>query len=105
MALIEIRRKRVENKQVTRGHNIVADGWAGVANPHPQPTPHPIPTPSQTPAQKASKTLVLPLLDSCSRTNGPTDKASFRAASPQLKRGSTNQPTNQWMDKAECRVA
>ena len=26
-------------KQVTRGHNIVADGWAGASNPHSQSTP------------------------------------------------------------------
>ena len=35
-------------EQVTRGHNIVADGWAGAANPHPHPTPHPTPFPTQT---------------------------------------------------------
>ena len=29
------------DKQVTRGHNIVADGWAGAANPQPYPTPIP----------------------------------------------------------------
>ena len=28
-------------KQVTQGHNIVADGWAGASNPHPHPNPHP----------------------------------------------------------------
>ena len=28
-------------KQVTRGHNIVTDGWAGAANPHPHPTSFP----------------------------------------------------------------
>ena len=28
-------------KQVTRGHNIVADGWAGASIPHPHPNPHP----------------------------------------------------------------
>ena len=28
-------------KQVTRSHNIVADGWAGASNPHPHPmSPH-----------------------------------------------------------------
>ena len=26
-----------ENKQVTRGYNIVAEGWAGASNPHPHP--------------------------------------------------------------------
>ena len=38
-------------KQVT-SHNIVADGWAVVANPHPHPTPHPNPLPTQTHTQK-----------------------------------------------------
>ena len=28
-----------KNKQVTRGHNIVADGWAGASNPQPHPKP------------------------------------------------------------------
>ena len=27
--------------QVTRGHNIVADGWAGASNPHPHLNPQP----------------------------------------------------------------
>ena len=56
---------QAEEKQVTRGHNIVADGWAGATNPHPHPTPHPTPLPTQTHTQKASKTLVFPLFDSC----------------------------------------
>ena len=29
-----------ERKQVTRGHNIIADGWAGTCNSHPHPRPH-----------------------------------------------------------------
>ena len=29
-------------QQVTRGHNIVAGGWAGASNPHPHPKPHSI---------------------------------------------------------------
>ena len=29
-------------EQVMRGHNIVADGWAGVSKPHPYSTPKPI---------------------------------------------------------------
>ena len=36
-------------KQVMRGHNIVADGWAGASNPHPHPNIHH--------TQKVSKTL------------------------------------------------
>ena len=71
---------------MTLGHNIVADVWAGAANPiH---TQHPLPT--QTHTQKASNTLVLPLFNSCprmdQRTNGPTDKASYRVAYPTLNR-------------------
>ena len=50
---------------MTRGHNTVADGWAGAANPHPHPTLHPTPLPTQTHTQKASKTLIFPLFDSC----------------------------------------
>ena len=29
----------LNQEQVTRGHNIVADGWAGASNPHPHPMP------------------------------------------------------------------
>ena len=29
-----------KRKQVTRGHNFVADGWAGASNPHPHVMPH-----------------------------------------------------------------
>ena len=61
---------RVHDIQVTRGHNIVVDGWAGALNPHPQlKSPH-----SHT--QNASKTLAL--FDSCSRTNGPTERQTNR---------------------------
>ena len=72
-------------QQVTRRHDIVADGWAGAANPHPHPTPYPTPLPTQTHTQKASKTLVFPLFDSCSRMDGWTNKAFYRVAWPQLK--------------------
>ena len=30
-------------QQVTWGHNIVADGWAGASNPQPHPSPNPKP--------------------------------------------------------------
>merc|ERR1712042_184451 len=80
----EKKRKKRE-QQTTRGHNIVADGWAGASNPHPNPNSHPH-THKRT--QKVSKTLVFPLFDSIS-TDGPTDqrtdKASYRVACPQLK--------------------
>ena len=61
-----------DSKQVTRGHNIVAYGWAEAANPHSHPTPYPTPFPTQT--HKASKTVVFTLFDSCSRTNRPTEQ-------------------------------
>ena len=60
-------------KQVTRGHNIFADGWAGAVIPHLHPTPYPKPFPTRTQAQKASKALVFLLLDSCSQTDGRTE--------------------------------
>ena len=59
-------------KQVTRGHNIVADGWAGASNPH----PHPYPSPMLKHTQKVSKTLVFPLFNSMTMdqwTDGWTD--------------------------------
>ena len=84
---------------MTRRHNIVADGWAGAAKPHPHPTPHPTPLPTQTHTQKASKTLVSHFSTRAhgptdrrtdgwthQQTDGPTDKASYRVAYPQLKR-------------------
>ena len=39
-----------KKKQVTRGHNIVADGWAGASNlqPHPTPIPNTPPTHSHS---------------------------------------------------------
>ena len=80
----------VTTKQAMRGHIIVADGWAGASNPHPHPTPHQTPLLSQTHLQKASRTLVFPLFDSITSTDGPrdgrTDKASYRVACPQLKK-------------------
>ena len=71
--------------QVTRGHNIVADGWAGASNPQ----PHPNPPPTLKHTQKVSKTLVFPLFNSITMTDGPMDgwmdKASYRVACPQLR--------------------
>ena len=46
----DVHNARTIRKQVTRGHHIVADGWAGAANPH----PHPTPFPTQKHSQKAS---------------------------------------------------
>ena len=67
----------IKRKQVTRGHNIVVDGWAGAANPHPYPTPHLNPFPTLTHTQKASKTLVFPLFDSCWRMDQWTDQCTL----------------------------
>ena len=67
-------------EQVTRGPNIVADGWAGASNPHPY--PNLLPTLKHT--QKVSKTLVFPRFNSMTldgptdqRTNGLTDGQSL----------------------------
>ena len=68
-------------QQVTRGHNIVADGWAGASNPH----THPNPPPTLKHTQKVSKMLVSPLFNSMTASNGRMDKASYRVACPQLK--------------------
>ena len=62
-----------KKKQVTQGHNIVADGWAGASNPHPHPMP-----PTNTDTQKTFKSLVFPLstyaLMNDRLTNGWTDR-------------------------------
>ena len=63
-------------QQVTRGHNIVADGWAGASNPHPHPNPHP----TLKHMQKVSKTVIFLLFDSITtdqRTDGWTDGQSL----------------------------
>ena len=62
------------NKQVTLGHIIVADGWAGASNPNPHPNP--------PPTLKHTYQL-----DGCFQwTNGRTDKASYRVACPQKRK-------------------
>ena len=43
-----------KKEQVTRGHNVVADGWTGASNPHPRP-------PTLELTQKESKALVFTL--------------------------------------------
>ena len=77
---------RIECKQVTRGHNIVANGWAGASNPHLDQT-HP---PMAHKHQKRSLSYFL----TCARgrkdqlTDQWTDKASYtsyRVVCPQLK--------------------
>ena len=79
---------------MTRGHNIVANGWAGVSNSH----PHPNPPATLKHTQKVSKTLVLPLFNLITKTSGWTnrgmdqqmDKASYRVTCPQLKKKGTH---------------
>ena len=59
-------------KQVTRGHNILADGWAGASNPHPyHPPPH-AHSHTQTILTAASQTRVCALRDLIVK-DGPTD--------------------------------
>ena len=67
------KRMRKRNKQVTRGHNIVAEGWAGASNPY----PHPNPPPTLKHTQKVTKTLVLPLFNLMT-SDGPTDGQTKR---------------------------
>ena len=41
MTFRERKKKTKKKEQVTRGHNFVADGWAGASNPYPYPNSHP----------------------------------------------------------------
>ena len=56
-------------KQVTRGHNIVADGWAGASNHH----THPIPSPKRI----LNARFPTFQLDDPGRTDGRTDGQSL----------------------------
>ena len=78
LALLRKRKAALERKwfvlhcticaiKVTRGHNIVADEWAGAANLYPHPTPYP----KQKHTQKASKRLFSHF---STRAHGPTEK-------------------------------
>ena len=67
-------RKFGYKEQVTRGHNIVADGWAGASNPHP----------TQLPPQHSTKYSIqnahfptFRLVVTDGRTDGPTDGQSL----------------------------
>ena len=66
-------------EQVTLGHNIVADGWAGASNPHPHPNPQPY---TQASTKKVSKTFHFftqsPWTDA--PTDGPTDQQTDKAS-------------------------
>jgi len=87
---IEIESEKKEKEQVTRGHNIVADGWAGASNPqpHPNPTLNSPPTHTQTQCNNCSimnARFSHFQLERDGRTDGRTDKASYRVGCPQLK--------------------
>ena len=86
--------KKWINKQVTRGHNIVADGWAGASNPQPNPNHTPNPPPTHLHTNNTN----------CSILN--TRFFAFSTRAWQLKfDGRTNGPTDQRTDKAFYRVA
>ena len=70
---------------MTRGHNIVADGWAGASNPNPYLNP----SSTLKHTQKVSKTLVFPLFNSMT-SDGPTDgqtKPLMESLCQRLKKG------------------
>ena len=67
-------------EQVMHGHNVVADWWAGAANPHPHPTPPQPPFQHRHVHKKLLKHLFLTL------ARGPTDRR-------------INRLTDQWTDK------
>ena len=62
------KRREKKNEQVTRGHNIVADGWAGASNPY----RHRNPPPTLKHTREVSKTFVFPLqIDAETKTFDP----------------------------------
>ena len=67
-------------KQVTWGHSIVADGWAGASNPNCSSTP-----PFTCLQIHTLKCAFLQLSIRAWRTNQRTDEASYRVACPRLK--------------------
>ena len=60
-----------KKEQVTRGHNIVADGWAGASNPHLQPNPSPTLKHTKNIENARFPTFQL---DDLRRTDGPMDQ-------------------------------
>ena len=74
---------RIERKQVTRGQNIIADGWAGASNPHLDPTHPPTAHKRQKRSLSYFSTRAHGRMDQ--RMDRRTDKASNRVVCPQLK--------------------
>ena len=116
---------RIERKQVTLGHNIVADGWAGASNPHFDPTHPPTAHKHQKRSLSYFSTRAHGRMDQ--RMDQRMDKASYRVVCPQLKTVSrllilivldkvsvdirnhraflNHQPTNQQTDRVHSEVA
>jgi len=63
-------------KQVTQGHNIVADRWAGAFNRH----PHPMPTPTNTRTQKKHLKCLFFRCPASSHSNPQSCKAGQRVS-------------------------
>ena len=74
---------------MTRGHNIVADEWAGAADPHLHPTPHPTPLSTHAHAQASKnarfRAFCLKLTDGLTDRQ-PDGRMYRRVACPQLKK-------------------
>ena len=69
---------------MTRGHNIVADGWAGAYNPHPYPRPPRTNSRTQIITMVLSKARDFVLINSITpdgTTDRRTDKASYNCVS------------------------
>ena len=88
-------------KQVTGGHNVLADRWAGASNLHPHPylDPH-----TQTYTNKYQERSFSHFwLDHYGQTNqqtdGQMDKASYRVACQQLQRPSMLHQGSGWGSK------
>ena len=71
------------NKQVTRGHNIAADGWVGASNPQPHPNPTLTTPVTHSHTHNNNCSIINPHFQL--ERDGPTDKASYKVTCPQLK--------------------
>ena len=68
-------KRKKESEQVTRGHNIVADGWAGASNPHP----------NLKPTHKHTSILKARFSAFQLNHHGPTDQRTNRPMDQQIK--------------------